>query len=115
MRAYNWPGQTYLFWLLGKTAGWGRPRVFQAVDASFVLALGALLVAWSRRRLGGALPGLSAYLIFVWHYLNLDVAGVGAARLARAVLRGRRPAGDADQARPRMGRSCSRRGRRPWR
>src|SRR5829696_4087713 len=49
----NFPGTVYLFWALGKAFGWGRTLPFYAVDAALVVALGALLIGWSRRRLGG--------------------------------------------------------------
>jgi hypothetical protein len=68
----NPPGQIYLFWLLGKAFGWGWIAPFYAVDAGFVVILGAAMVAWSRRRLGRYLPGLLGYLVFLWYYLGLD-------------------------------------------
>ena len=72
IRAYNFPGHTYLHWLIGKTFGWGRPTIFYALDVTAVLALGAALITWSRRRLGGWLPGLVAYLAFLDFYLCQD-------------------------------------------
>src|SRR6185369_3725828 len=36
--------------------------------------LGAVLLGWSRRRLGGLLPGLVGYLAFLSYYLGLDYA-----------------------------------------
>ncbi len=71
IRSFNFPGQTYLFWVLGKVFGWGRTVPFYAFDASCVLLLGVVLVAWSRRRLVSALPGLVAYLVFLKAYLTL--------------------------------------------
>lgn len=70
----NFPGTIYLFWILGKAFGWGRTMPFYAVDAALVVALGGLLLAWSRRRLGGILPGLVGYLTFLSYYLGLDYA-----------------------------------------
>src|SRR5260370_813681 len=37
----NFPGTIYLFWIVGKLFGWGRTQPFWAVDAGFVLILGA--------------------------------------------------------------------------
>jgi hypothetical protein len=68
----NFPGTTYLFWILGRTAGWGRTVPLYAFDSALVLALGALMLAWSRRRLGRFLPGLVGYATFLSYYLSLD-------------------------------------------
>ncbi len=72
IRAYNFPGAIYLFWVLGKVAGWGRTWPLYAVDAAALILLGVILAAWSRRCLGRLLPGVSAYLIFLTFYLSLD-------------------------------------------
>ena len=45
IRAYNFPGAIYLFWALGKVAGWGRPWALYAVDAAALLLLGITLAA----------------------------------------------------------------------
>ena len=73
---YNFPGQIYLFWALGKLFGWGRPAVIYAVDVGFLLGLGGAMLAWSRRRLGGALPGLIGTLALVAYYANQSYAMV---------------------------------------
>ena len=77
IRAFNFPGHTYLFWGLGKIFGWGRTVPFYAFDASCVVLLGGVLVAWSRRRLGGALPGLVGYLVFLKSYLSFAFETTG--------------------------------------
>lgn len=69
--AYNFPGAIYLAWIVGKVAGWGQTAALYAVDALVVLGLGVALVAWSGRCLGGALPGLVGYLMFLGFYLGL--------------------------------------------
>ena len=68
----NFPGQIYLFWLLGRVAGWGRTVPFYAVDVILLLAFGAALVVWSRRRFGAALPGLVGFGAALAYYLGLD-------------------------------------------
>jgi hypothetical protein len=68
---YNFPGSIYLFWILGKTAGWGQTVPLFAFDAACLALLGLALVAWSRRRLGGPLPGLAGYFAFLGYYLGL--------------------------------------------
>ena len=73
---YNFPGPTYVMWLLGKTAGWGRTAPAYAFDAGTLLALGAAEVAWSRRVFGRALPGALGYVAFLGYYLSLDCAQV---------------------------------------
>lgn len=70
IRAYNFPGETYVFWVLGKLFGWGRTLPFYAMDVSVLVALGLVLVAWSRQRLGGAVAGLIGYLAFLNFYLS---------------------------------------------
>ncbi len=73
---FNFPGQIYLFWLLGKTLGWGGTTAIYAVDAGLLVGFGAAVVAWSRRRLGRTLPGWIGFVAFLAYYLNLDYSGV---------------------------------------
>jgi len=77
IRAYNFPGETYLFWMLGKVFGWGRTVPFYAFDGGCVLLLGGVLLVWSRKRLGGPLPGLIGYLAFLNFYLNQAFESTG--------------------------------------
>jgi hypothetical protein len=72
----NFPGTMYLFWLLGKAFGWGKTVPFYAADASFVVLLGAVMLAWSWRRFGRALPGAIGYATFLTYYLGLDYTRV---------------------------------------
>jgi hypothetical protein len=72
IRAYNFPGHIYLHWFLGRAFGWGRTRVFYALDVAALLGLGVALWAWSRRRLGAPLPGAIAYVAFLGFYLGLE-------------------------------------------
>ena len=74
--AYNFPGHIYLHWLIGKVFGWGRTVPFYALDSAAVLSLGVALTIWSRRRLGGWLPGLVAYVAFLDFYLSLEYHSV---------------------------------------
>jgi hypothetical protein len=69
--SYNFPGHIYLFWIIGKVFGWGRTIPLFAVDVTTVVLLGVVATAWSRRRLGGLLPGLFGFLAFLSQYLNL--------------------------------------------
>jgi hypothetical protein len=68
----NFPGTVYLFWILGKLFGWGRTVPLYALDAAFVLILGATMLAWSRGRFGRFLPGIAGYAVFLTYYLSLD-------------------------------------------
>ena len=77
VRLNNFPGTIYLFYLLGKGAGWGRPWAFHALDAALLLAFVGGLVAWSRRAFGRALPGLVGALAFLSDYLGLDYSLAG--------------------------------------
>lgn len=68
----QFPGAIYLFWILGRIAGWGNSVAIYAVDAGAVVLLGVGLVLWSRRLFGRALPGVVGYLSFLGYYLSLD-------------------------------------------
>jgi hypothetical protein len=76
VHSFNFPGQLYLFWILGKVVGWGRTLPIYAVDVTMLLALGALLLCWSRRLFRAFLPGLLGYYTFVYYYLNVGLEGV---------------------------------------
>src|SRR6516225_12389379 len=72
IRGYNFPGAIYLFWLVGKTFGWGRTWALYAFDASALILFGVIASAWSRRCLGRMLPGLVSSFLFLTYYLHLD-------------------------------------------
>ena len=76
IRAYNFPGATYISWVLGKVFGWGHTVPLYAFDAGCIVLLGAALSSWSRRKMGGAIPGLIGYLAFLTLYLNLHYENV---------------------------------------
>jgi hypothetical protein len=69
---FNFPGQIYLFWLLGKAFGWGHTVPIYAADAALVVSLGVALWGWSRRLFGRPLPGLVGFVAFLAYYLSLD-------------------------------------------
>lgn len=69
---FNFPGQIYESWALGKLFGWGRTWPFYALDAAMLIGLGPVLAIWGRRRFGSALPGLIGWAAAVSAYLNLD-------------------------------------------
>ena len=71
IKTFNLPGAIYLGWTLGKVFGWGHTLPLYAFDAGCVVFIGLVMVSWSRRNLGGALPGLIGYLAFLNRYLNL--------------------------------------------
>ena len=73
---FNFPGQIELFWLLGKSFGWGRTAPIYAVDASLLIVLGLVMSAWSRRSFGRSSPGLVGFVAFLHYYLSLDYAVV---------------------------------------
>ncbi len=66
------PGVIYLFWLLGRVAGWGNSAAIYAFDAGTIVILGLGLIFWSLRLFGSLLPGLVGYLCFLSYYLSLD-------------------------------------------
>lgn len=69
---FNFPGQIYVFWILGKLVGWGHPAVFYAVDVGLLFLFAAGLTGWSRKRFGSALPGLCGLTAFLAYYMGLD-------------------------------------------
>jgi hypothetical protein len=71
LRANNFPGTIYLFWAIGKIAGWGQTAPLYAFDAALLVSLGAALLAWSRAVFRRLLPGASAYAGFLTFYLGL--------------------------------------------
>src|SRR5262249_28932931 len=74
--AFNFPGQIYAMWTLGKLFGWGRTAPFYALDAGLVVTFGVALTAWSLRRFDTVLPGLLGYTGFLCDYLDLDYSQV---------------------------------------
>jgi hypothetical protein len=68
----QFPATLYLFAALGKTMGWGQPWSLYAFDAGLLLVFQTLLLAWSRRRFGTALPGLVGGLCYLSYALELD-------------------------------------------
>jgi hypothetical protein len=73
---FDFPGPTYMAYLLGKGFGWGHTAPLAAIDVAFVALLGIALAHWSRRRFGLMLPGLLGYLPFLCYYLTLDYSQV---------------------------------------
>ena len=71
---FNFPGQIELFWLLGKSFGWGRTSPIYVVDAALLVLLGLVMSAWSRRGFGRSLPGLVGFVAVLHYYLSLDYA-----------------------------------------
>jgi hypothetical protein len=70
--AFNFPGQIYLTWVMGKLAGWARPEAVLAADVGFILLLGGVLLVWSGRIFGRIAPGLAAFVAVLAFYLNQD-------------------------------------------
>jgi hypothetical protein len=73
VQAYNFPGATYFFWILGKTAGWGHPALVRGIDASLAILLAAILIQWSRRHCGRVAPGLIGALTLFWHIASSNM------------------------------------------
>lgn len=76
IRSYNFPGHVYIHWALGKLFGWGRPGLYYVADAAALLTLGGVALSWSRRRLGGPLPGTASYFIFLAVYFDMEMGHV---------------------------------------
>ena len=76
IRAGNLPLPLYVFRLLGEAFGWGRPVVFNALDACLVCLLGLSLILWSRAIFARSAPGIVGFLAFGAYYFSLDYANV---------------------------------------
>ena len=76
IRAGNFPVPVYVFWVLGKLFGWGRPVVFNAFDVGLIALFGFAIVLWSRRVWGRSVPGIIGFLAFSSYYFGLDYADV---------------------------------------
>jgi len=68
----NFPGTTYLFWLIGRSAGWGSSISFHAIDVLLLIGLGGMLLLWSRRCFASMLAGMIGYASVLTYYLSLD-------------------------------------------
>lgn len=68
----NFPGPIYQFWALGHLVGWGRTWSYWALDAVILFGFGVALLDWSRRQLGGVLPGLIGLAAAFGYIFNLD-------------------------------------------
>ena len=73
---YQFPGEIYLYWVLGELTGWGNTVSIYAFDVVLVIGLGILLVLWGQRLSGQLLPGLIGFSSFLLYYLSvrIDVA-----------------------------------------
>ncbi|MFO0887966.1 MAG: hypothetical protein U0790_02345 [Isosphaeraceae bacterium] len=69
--SFQFPGEIYVFWILGKITGWCNTVAFYALDAALVTSFGILLVIWGRRLSGHSLPGLIGFSSFLLYYLSL--------------------------------------------
>lgn len=68
---FQFPGEYYLFWALGKLFGWGATGPIYAADAGLALVYVLAMAAWSRRACGRSLPGWLGGLAFLGYYLGL--------------------------------------------
>lgn len=75
--SFQFPGEVYLFWGLGKAFGWGNSVAFYGFDAALVVAFGALLVAWGRTLSGSLLPGLIGFSAFLLFYVSVTALIAG--------------------------------------
>jgi hypothetical protein len=77
MLANNPPTTIYLYWVLGKTFGWGRTVPFFAFDGMLIASLAIVMLLWSERVFSAILPGLVGYFLFLRFYLPLDYTMIG--------------------------------------
>ena len=68
---FQFPGEYYLYWALGKLFGWGTTWPIYAADAGLALALVLAMAGWSKKVCGRSLPGWLGGLAFLGYYLGL--------------------------------------------
>jgi hypothetical protein len=71
---FNFPGQIYMFWILGKVFGWGLTWPFYAADAVLIATVGAFMLGWSKRVFGECLAGAIGLLALIVVLMDLDIA-----------------------------------------
>lgn len=76
MLGNNFPGTIELFAILGRLFGWGKTWPLFAFEGGLVVALGLMLIVWSRKRFGASLPGLVGFVTFLGYELGLDYSQV---------------------------------------
>lgn len=74
VQTFNFPGQIYVFWILGKVFGWDQTWAFYAADAALIGTVGAALIYWSRRVFGEAISGAIGFLGLLVVLLDLDIS-----------------------------------------
>jgi hypothetical protein len=84
--SYQFPGEIYLFWMLGKVAGWGNTVALYALDVVLFVGLGILLLLWGWRLSGRLLPGLIGFSSLLMYYLSLQFEMVAQRDFHIAVL-----------------------------
>lgn len=73
----QFPGEIYLYWVVGRVTGWGNTVAFNATDAGMVVSLCLAMIAWSLKRFRLALPGLIGSAAFLVEYLDKDYTITG--------------------------------------
>ena len=61
----NFPGEVYVFWLLGETCGWSAEWSIYAFDLVCLALAFLFLMAWSRRITGRWAAGLGVTAIYL--------------------------------------------------
>ena len=69
--SFQFPGEIELFWVLGKTVGWGSSVLFYAADLALLGVLLTTVAVSCRESLGRWLPGLTACLSILGYYVTL--------------------------------------------
>ena len=73
VRAYNFPGRLTSSGPWGSSSAGAGRRVY-AADVALLVLLGVAMVTWSRRRLGGVLPGAIGLLAVLGYYAGQSYA-----------------------------------------
>jgi hypothetical protein len=68
----NFPGEVYLFWLLGQCCGWSAEWSIYAFDLMSLAAAAVFLLIWSRRVTGRFVAGLGFMALYLSYYTTLS-------------------------------------------
>jgi hypothetical protein len=68
----NFPGEVYLFWVLGHVCGWSAEWSIYAFDLACLAAFAGFLLVWSKRVAGDYVAGLGVLATYLSYYTTLS-------------------------------------------
>jgi hypothetical protein len=68
----NFPGELYLFWVLGHVCGWSAEWSVYAFDVACLAVITVFLLAWSQKVTGRWVAGLGVMVMYLSYYTTLS-------------------------------------------